>query len=269
MSWPAQSRKTTVQPRAPGGTGPGSMTSMALRADPPAPSERARHARRLFAGIADRYDLMSEILSYGRNRAWRRFLVSRVPVGARVLDVATGTAAVALELVRRRDAGVVGLDQSGPMLGEGLRRVAAAGLGHRVRLLLGKAERLPFPDRAFDALTFTYLLRYVDDPRSVLAEMARVVRPGGVVAALEFGVPSHPALRAGWRLQTRVGLPVMGALTSPAWREAGTFLGPSIEDFRRRWPVAGEARAWEAAGLRDVRIRELTFGAGVVVWGRA
>lgn len=242
---------------------------MALRADPGGtPSDRVRHARRLFAGIADRYDLMSEVLSYGRNRAWRRFLVSRIPPGARVLDVATGTAGVAIELVRRRDATVVGLDQSEPMLREGLRRVAVAGLAGRVRCVLGRAERLPFPSERFDALTFTYLLRYVDNPPAVLAELARVVRPGGVVASLEFGVPGHPVWRAGWRVQTRLGLPALGALASREWRETGAFLGPSIEGFRRAWPVSRELEAWRGAGLRDVRARELTFGSGVVLWAR-
>jgi demethylmenaquinone methyltransferase / 2-methoxy-6-polyprenyl-1,4-benzoquinol methylase len=242
---------------------------VALRADPGGtPSDRVRHARRLFAGIAERYDLMSEVLSYGRNRAWRRFLVSRVPPGSRVLDVATGTAGVAIELVRRRGAVVVGLDQSEPMLREGARRIATAGLGGRARLLLGRAERLPFPPGAFDALTFTYLLRYVDDPEAVLSELARVVRPGGVVASLEFGVPRHPVWRAGWRIQTRVGLPALGALASHAWRETGAFLGPSVEAFRREWPVPREMEAWRAAGLRDVRAQEFTFGAGVVLWAR-
>lgn len=241
---------------------------MAVRTDPAeTPSERVRHARRLFGGIARGYDVMSEVLSYGRNRRWRRFLVSRIPRGARVLDVATGTAGVAIDLARERRAAVVGLDQSEPMLREGIRRVEAAGLGDRIALVLGRAEALPFPDGSFDALTFTYLLRYVDDPAATLAEMARVVRPGGVVASLEFGVPRHLVWRAGWRLQARLALPLLGRLASPAWGEAGRFLGPSIEGWARRWPLPRQVEMWREAGLPDVRARELTFGAGVVVWG--
>ncbi|HEX9823458.1 MAG TPA: class I SAM-dependent methyltransferase [Actinomycetota bacterium] len=238
---------------------------MAPSAAAPAPSEKVRHARLLFAGIAPGYDLMGELLSYGQNRRWRRFLVSRVPPGSRVLDVATGTAAVAIDLARLRGASVVGLDQSEPMLRAGRRRVRDAGAA--VRLLLGQAERLPFAEGSFDAVTFTYLLRYVDDPEAALGELARVLRPGGVMASLEFGVPSNPASRLGWRVQTAVALPALGSLASPEWREAGRFLGPSIAEYRRRWPPSREAEAWRRAGLAEVHVREMTFGAGVVTWG--
>lgn len=204
---------------------------------------------------------MSEILSFGQNRRWRRFLVSRIPARARVLDVATGTAAVALDLVRDRGARVVGVDQSEPMLRAGRRRVPV----DRVALALGRAERLPFPDAAFDAVTFTYLLRYVDDPGATLAEMARVLRPGGVMASLEFGVPSAWPARLGWYVHTRVGLPAIGFLASREWYRAGRFLGPSISEFDRRHPR--QAEMWRAAGMRDVRLRRLTLGAGVVIWG--
>jgi demethylmenaquinone methyltransferase/2-methoxy-6-polyprenyl-1,4-benzoquinol methylase len=208
---------------------------------------------------------MGEVLSYGQNRRWRRFLVSRIPSGARVLDVATGTAAVAIDLVHRRGATVVGLDQSERMLRAGRGRADEARVP--IELLLGQAERLPFPDAAFDAVTFTYLLRYVDDPRATLDELTRVLRPGGTMASLEFGMPSNPALRLGWRAQTMVALPVLGSLASAEWRDAGRFLGPSIQTYRRSWPPAREAEAWERAGMREVRVREMAFGAGVVMWG--
>lgn len=229
------------------------------------PSERVRHARRLFSGIACGYDAMSEILSFGQNRRWRRFLVSRVPAGARVLDVATGTAAVALDLVRERDAAVVGVDQSEPMLRAGRRRAAGV---DRVALVLGRAEELPFPAGRFDAVTFTYLLRYVDDPQATLAEMARVLRPGGVMASLEFGVPPGLVARLGWYAHTRAGLPGLGLLASRDWFRAGRFLGPSISEFHRRHPPSEQVAMWHAAGMRDVRVRRMTLGAGVVTWGR-
>lgn len=212
---------------------------------------------------------MSEVLSFGTHRSWRRFLVSRVgvPPGGVVLDVATGTAGVAIEVVRRTGAFAVGLDQSLPMLREGTRRVARAGLDGRVKLVLGQAERLPFLDGRFDAVTFTFLLRYVDDPQATLADMARVVRPGGILACLEFHVPENPILRAGWYAQTRVGLPVLGRLASRAWFRAGRFLGPSISDFYERFPLSEQGRMWRVAGLGDVRFRTLTFGSGIVMWG--
>lgn len=210
---------------------------------------------------------MSEVLSYGQNARWRRFLVSLVPPGARALDVATGTGAVALELAARRGSRVVGLDQSEPMLRSGSRRVAGSGSPDRVSLLLGSADRLPFSDASFDALTFTYLLRYVDDPAAALVELARVVRPGGLMASLEFGVPRGAPWRAGWWVQTRVVLPLVGRLASRSWHEAGRFLGGSIEEFDRRFPAARQVQLWEAAGLRDVRRKPFSFGAGVVTWG--
>jgi demethylmenaquinone methyltransferase/2-methoxy-6-polyprenyl-1,4-benzoquinol methylase len=134
-------------------------------------------------------------------------------------------------------------------------------------LLEGRAERLPFGDAAFDALTFTYLLRYVDDPKATMRELARVVRPGGVVAMLEFALP-RGVWRLPWELYVRVGLPAAGAIVSPAWREVGTFLGPSIRDFYERYPPAALVELWRAAGVEDVHVRRLSLGGGVVMWGR-
>jgi demethylmenaquinone methyltransferase/2-methoxy-6-polyprenyl-1,4-benzoquinol methylase len=184
-----------------------------------------------------------------------------------VLDVATGTAAVAIELVRRTGCSVVGVDQSPEMLASGRERVEAAGLAGRIRLVEGSAERLPFPDGSFDALTFTYLLRYVADPAATLAELARVVRPGGSIAALEFGLPSG-VWRPLWELYVRVGLPVAGRLISPGWHEVGAFLGPSIRELHERLPLARQLELWRDAGIGDVRARRLSLGGGYVVWGR-
>jgi len=98
-----------------------------------------------------------------------------------------------------------------------------------------------------------------------MRELARVVRPGGRVGMLEFGVPSRPALRAAWRAYTRVGLPAIGRLASPAWYEVGRFLGPSIEAFDARQPDLHAV--WRAAGIADVRERRMSFGAGLLMWG--
>jgi demethylmenaquinone methyltransferase / 2-methoxy-6-polyprenyl-1,4-benzoquinol methylase len=235
----------------------------------PQPSARVQHARRLFGGIAPGYDLMSEVLSFGQNRRWRAFLVSRValPRGARVLDVATGTASVAIDVAKEVGARVVGLDQSEPMLRAGRARLARDGAGDRVSLLLGRAEGLPFADGTFDAVTFTYLLRYVDDPAATLAELARALRPGGVMASLEFHVPSDPVLRAGWHVHTTVGLPALGLVASRDWYRAGRFLGPSIRDFWRRHPMEDQVRMWRAAGIQRVWARPMRLGAAVVMWG--
>jgi demethylmenaquinone methyltransferase/2-methoxy-6-polyprenyl-1,4-benzoquinol methylase len=204
---------------------------------------------------------MGAVLSFGQDPRWRRALVRAIDPdpGQRVLDVATGTGLVASELARR-GADVVGLDQSEQMLAQARER-----LGDRVTFVHGEAERLPFADAEFDALTFTYLLRYVDDRAATMRELARVVRPGGRIGMVEFGVPGTPPLRALWRVHTRVGLPLIGRLVAPAWFEVGRFLGPSIERLHALEPDL--PALWRAAGIDDVHERRPSFGAGVVMWG--
>lgn len=220
----------------------------------------------LFAPLGPTYDRYARLLSFGQDPRWRRFLVARVDVGPgdTVLDVATGTAAVAIELVRRTGCRVVGLDRSAEMLDAGRRRIESRGLQDRIELVQGNAERLPFEDESFDGLTFTYLLRYVDDPAATMRELTRVVRPGGPIAMLEFGLPRGPA-RPAWELYVRAGLPAIGALVSPGWRRVGSFLGGSIRDFHRRYDLP---RLWSEAGIEQVKLRRLSLGGGLVMWGR-
>jgi demethylmenaquinone methyltransferase / 2-methoxy-6-polyprenyl-1,4-benzoquinol methylase len=224
----------------------------------------AAFARTLFAPLGPTYDRYAAVLSLGQDGRWRRFLVSRVEVDARdtVLDVATGTGAVARELVARKGCTVVGLDQSPEMLAEARRRLPA-----RVTLVEGEADSLPFPDATFDALTFTYLLRYVPDPAATLRELARVVRPGGTIAGLEFALP-RGIWRPFWELYVRVGLPVAGRALSRGWGRVGSFLGPSIREFYERWPEERLLELWRAAGIAEVRSRRLSLGGGMVTWGR-
>jgi demethylmenaquinone methyltransferase / 2-methoxy-6-polyprenyl-1,4-benzoquinol methylase len=224
-------------------------------------------ARELFAPLGPTYDRYARLLSLGQDPRWRNVLVSHVEAGPpdTVLDVATGTAAVAIELVRRTGCSVVGLDQSDEMLAAGRERIERAGLGDRIRLLPGNAERLPFADGAFDALTFTYLLRYVDGPGATMRELARVTRSGGTIASLEFGVPGSALSRALWELYVRIGLPLAGRAISAGWHDVGRFLGPSI---RALPPPERIADLWRDAGIVDVGIRRLSLGGGVVMWGR-
>lgn len=223
-------------------------------------------ARTLFADLGPTYDRYARLLSFGQDPRWRRFLVSRLDVGPRdtVLDVATGTAAVAIELARRTGCSVVGVDQSAGMLGVGRERVGRAGLSHRIRLVEGTAERLPFDDDEFAAVSFTYLLRYVEDHAATMRELARVTRPGGTVASLEFGVPPAPVWRALWELYVRIGLPIVGLAISGEWYRVGRALGQTI---RALPPPERTAEHWRAAGIDDVRIRRLSLGGGVVIWG--
>jgi demethylmenaquinone methyltransferase/2-methoxy-6-polyprenyl-1,4-benzoquinol methylase len=230
-------------------------------------SPRKRHAVDLFAGLPGKYHRIGAVLSFGQDPRWRRTLVAMVAPqpGQRVLDVATGTGLVAFELARR-GATVVGLDQSEAMLHGARKRLAETpALADRITFVEGEAEHLPFADGEFDALTFTYLLRYVDDRAATMAELARVLKPGASIGMVEFGVPRSPALRALWRLHTRVGLPLIGRAVSPAWYEVGRFLGPSIEELDAHEPDLSSL--WRAAGLRDVHERRMSLGAGLVMWG--
>ncbi len=217
-------------------------------------------ARALFAPLGPTYDRVGAVLSLGQDPRWRRFLVSRLP-GGHVLDVATGTGLVAAEL-RRRGHAVTGVDQSPEMLAVAHRR-----FGGKVELIHASAEALPFENDSFDHVTFTYLLRYVADPAATLSELARVVRPGGTVASLEFGVPSGPT-RLVWGLYVRTALPLAGLVVGNGWREVGDFLGGSIRDFWRRHPLESQVEWWIAAGVRRINVRRLSLGAAVVMWGR-
>jgi demethylmenaquinone methyltransferase / 2-methoxy-6-polyprenyl-1,4-benzoquinol methylase len=223
-----------------------------------------REALELFRGLPRRYDALSSALSFGQDPRWRRALVAAVapPPGARVLDVATGTGMVTDELLARCDCTVVGIDQSAEMLAAARARFAG---DERVELIDGEAERLPFADHTFDALTFTYLLRYVDDPAATIRELARVVKPGGRVGSLDFGVPPLAPARAAWRAYTAVGLPVLGRLASREWSAVGRFLGPSIRGFYARHPVERIVGYWRAAGLIDVTVRRMSLGGGIVI----
>ena len=237
---------------------------VATAADTP----RKRQALALFVGLPADYARMGAVMSLGQDPRWRRALVRSIDPrpSDRVLDVATGTGLVAFELVRRGGCSVVGLDQSPEMLGVARARQSACGaLGDRVEFVQGEAERLPFPDASFHALTFTYLLRYVGDRSATMREMARVVKPGGRIGMVEFGVPSAAPLRVAWRVYTRFGLPLVGRLVSRPWAEVGQFLGPSIERLHDEEPDPGAL--WRAAGVDELRIRAMSFGAGLVIWG--
>ena len=228
-------------------------------------SARKRHTLELFRGLPERYDRMGALMSFGQDPRWRRAVVRALDPqpGQEVLDVATGTGMVAFALARH-GCRVVGLDQSEAML-SGAQAKLRTEPELAVSFVRGEAEQLPFADRRFDALSFTYLLRYVDDREATMRELARVVKPGGRIAMVEFGVPSSAALRSLWRLQTRYVLPAVGRIASPAWYEVGRFLGPNIEAFHTAEPDL--VALWSRAGIEQVSLRRMSFGAGVVMSG--
>jgi demethylmenaquinone methyltransferase / 2-methoxy-6-polyprenyl-1,4-benzoquinol methylase len=237
---------------------------------PPRSANGNAVARAVFAGLPRRYDRLGYLLSFGQDRRWRRAVVERV-VASRpelVLDVATGPAGVALAIARRLPAQVVGVDLNEGMLRAGAANVRAHGRAQQVRLLVGRAEALPFPSGTFDAISFSYLLRYVDDPAATVAELARCLRPGGTMSSLEFFVPPRTVWRGAWRVYTRLLLPALGFVTGglPWWR-VGRFLGPSIDGHYARYPLSWHVHAWEQAGMTDVRCRLMSLGGGVVMSG--
>ena len=229
-----------------------------------------RFAQHLFMPLPQRYDLLAELLSMGQNRRWRRAMVDHIVpiVPKKVLDVACGTAGVSLQLSDRTTAQVFGIDITEDMLRQGKRKVDLAGKSDRVQLIIGRGQQLPFADAEFDALTFTYLLRYVDDPQRTLDELARVIKPGGVAASLEFLVPPNPFWRFWWWGYTRLLLPVAGWLTGGhAWFTVGRFLGPSISRHYRRYSLPWTIDAWRRAGFENVEVRVMSLGGGLVMWG--
>jgi demethylmenaquinone methyltransferase / 2-methoxy-6-polyprenyl-1,4-benzoquinol methylase len=233
--------------------------------------QRNQFAQRLFTPLPARYDVLAEVLSLGQNRRWRQEMVAHAVPGtpSLVLDVACGTAGASRLIADRSSATVVGVDLTEAMLRRGARTVEAAGLAHRIDLVVGQAERLPFADGAFDALTFTYLLRYVDDPEATLRELARVVKPGGRVACLDFFVPVRTAWRASWWLYTRSVLPLAGwVMGGRPWWDVGTFLGPNITRHYRRYPLDWMVAAWQRSGLDEVGVKVMSLGGGLVMWGR-
>jgi demethylmenaquinone methyltransferase/2-methoxy-6-polyprenyl-1,4-benzoquinol methylase len=224
----------------------------------------------LFSGLPPRYDALAEVLSFGQNARWRRELVSHLSVHhpRTVLDVATGTAGVAIALAAATDARITGVDISDAMLERGRQRVDRAGLAGRISLQTARAEALPFQPDSFDAVSFTYLLRYVADPAATLVELARVIRPGGHLASLDFYVPPNLSWRTAWRAYTRTLLPAAGwLLGGRSWWDVGRFLGPNIEGHYTRWPVARIVDAWRSAGMVEVGWRAMSLGGGLVMWG--
>lgn len=186
----------------------------------------------------------------------------------RVLDMATGTGAIALRLAARPGLQVIAADVSRPMLGQAWARARRDGHEEAVDLLECTAEAIPLADEAFDAVIFSYLLRYVSDVPATLGELARVLKPGGLMLSLDFAVPRGALTYPLWRLYTSLALPLAGAVLSPAWLRVGAFLGGSIRSFYRRWPEEALIELWRRCGFIDVQAQRLSLGGALLMWGR-
>jgi demethylmenaquinone methyltransferase/2-methoxy-6-polyprenyl-1,4-benzoquinol methylase len=223
----------------------------------------------MFDAIAARYDLLNTVLSAGLDRYWRRRAIRSLHLTGRerLLDVCTGTADVAIGAAAASPgaARVVGVDFAGAMLAHGRGKIAGAGLDARVHLVRGDAMRLPAADRSVDAVTIAFGIRNVQDTDAACREIRRVLRPGGRVAILEFGMPSAPGLRQAYTWYFQRVLPRIGRLVS---RHGGaySYLPASVGAFP--WGQAFADRLL-AAGLIDTASRPLTLGVVYLYSARA
>ena len=213
----------------------------------------------MFDGIAHRYDLLNRLMSLGLDQRWRKRTAAalELPEGARVLDLATGTADLALVIARRHgDAEVVGVDPSTKMIEVGRQKVARLDLDARIALEIGDAQSLEFADDSFDGVCIAFGIRNVPDRPKALAEMARVTRPGGRIAILELSEPPSGVMGTLARFHVHTLVPRMGALLSGS-REY-RYLQQSIAAF----PPADEfATLMERAGIEVLAVESLAFGA--------
>jgi demethylmenaquinone methyltransferase/2-methoxy-6-polyprenyl-1,4-benzoquinol methylase len=221
----------------------------------------------MFDRIAHRYDLLNRLLSFGRDVAWRRRLVTRLPEGEplAVLDLATGTADVLLTLAREcpRVRTGVGADMSGGMLEHGHRKIRERGLDGRFRLVRTDATALGLAPGAFDAVTIAFGIRNVIDVDAGLREMFRVLRPGGRALILEFSLPANRAFRALYLFYFRHVLPRLGGLISGDFA-AYRYLNQTVETF----PYGDAfARLMRDAGFTRVEAEPLTFGIATLYRG--
>jgi len=213
----------------------------------------------MFDAIAPRYDLLNHVLSAGLDRRWRVRAVDALalPDGSRVLDLCTGTADLAIATVQAsRGTSVVGVDFAGAMLKLGLTKIRGASLDQRVRLVRGDAAAIPVGTASCDAATIAFGIRNVAEPERALREIARVLRPGGRLAILEFGQPRVPGLRTLYSWYFRYMLPVVGRMVSKH-QSAYSYLPASVGTFP---PPAEFSRTLAATGFSQVRAVPLTFG---------
>jgi demethylmenaquinone methyltransferase/2-methoxy-6-polyprenyl-1,4-benzoquinol methylase len=219
--------------------------------------KRPARVAAMFDAIAARYDFLNHLLSAGFDRHWRSRAIASLQLTGRdsVVDVCTGTADVALAAAPGA-ARVLGVDFSGEMLRLGAEKVRARGMRGRVVLARGDATRLPARTASMDAATVAFGIRNVENPDRGLAEMHRVLRPGGRLAVLEFSIPASALIRACYLPYFRYVLPLVGRLVS-GHGSAYTYLPASVGSFI---PPDVMLQLLRSCGFRDARAIPLTFG---------
>jgi demethylmenaquinone methyltransferase/2-methoxy-6-polyprenyl-1,4-benzoquinol methylase len=220
----------------------------------------------MFNRIAHRYDLLNRLLSFGQDVRWRRRLVSLLPARKPlyVLDLATGTADVILTLAGKKlELTGIGLDMAADMLAIGREKVASQKMADRIGLVRADGVNLPFADRSFDITTIAFGIRNIPDYPAAIAEMRRVLRPGGRALILEFSLPSNRLIRAFYLLYFRYVLPRVGAAISGD-RYAYRYLNETVESFPHG---AAFEQAMRDAGFDEVRLHPLTLGVATIYEG--
>lgn len=222
-------------------------------------SARVDGSGAMFDRIADRYDMLNRIMSLGMDRGWRKQLVRSLDAGpdACFLDVATGTADVALALAKTYPTStVVGLDASQGMIDVGRGKVTARALDDRIELLVGDAQAMPFETDRFHGACIAFGIRNVPDRALGISEMARVTRPGGKVSVLELGEPRQGFMAPLARFHVHTVVPRLGSLLSGS--DEYDYLQRSIAAFP---PADVFCELMRTAGLRDVTVKPFAFGA--------
>lgn len=229
-------------------------------------SEKGRGIRDMFDAIAPRYDFLNRLLSLGIDRRWRSFAVGKlqIPPGGKVLDVATGTGDVALEIASRTPESVriVGEDFTQGMLVVGKKKIEASPFRKRISLVNAPCEAMPHPDRTFDGVTIAFGIRNVVDRTAGLREMHRVLKPGGRVVILEFSNPRSRLFKTLYYFYFRRVLPFLGGLFSQ--RSAYQYLPDSVLEFPDREAFKS---LMQKAGFSELRSFDLTFGIATVYVG--
>ena len=226
---------------------------------------RADGSGQMFNQIAKRYDLLNRLMSFGLDRGWRRRLINSMPSTGRILDVATGTADVALAIAKTHpQVHVTGLDPSVGMLDVGRIKVERRSMDPRVELIEGDAQEMTFDDNTFAGTTIAFGIRNVPDRLLGLKEMARVTQSGGPVSILELSEPKGGIMAALARIHVHFVVPWMGAIISG--RKEYRYLQSSIEAFP---PAEQFAEMMAEAGLTDIQVNRLTFGTAHLYIGRA
>jgi len=229
-----------------------------------AANEHAGRVREMFASIASRYDLLNHLLSGNVDKRWRRIVATRVrdklsSNSARVLDVACGTGDLSLTLFEITGAGVVGTDFCRPML-----QIAAGKMSGRIRFIEGDALDLPFRDGTFDVATIAFGLRNLSNVESGLAELSRVLKPGGWVAVLEFSRPANAVLRPVFNLYFTKVLPWIGRVVSGS-QNAYSYLPASVQKFPDQSQLS---LLMEQAGFVQVGYENLSGGIAALHMGQ-